>query len=110
MPTFALQAGEPYKLFDANSTAPVANSTAVAVPATLAKVITWAYSFASAPSGTSVKLQMSEDGTVWTDLDSGTNTAGETKTTSVMNAQFLRAQNASQTGGGALTVTATIGY
>lgn len=110
MPVELLQPGEQAKLFDANVAAAPVNSPQFALPTTLAKVISWTYAFASAPSAATIKLQHSNDGVVWSDLDSGTNTAGETRTTPVTDAAFVRARKEVQTGGGALTVTITFGY
>lgn len=110
MPTFLVQPGEPFKLFNADSAAAPVNSATAALPTTLAKIITWVYKFATAPSAATIKLQMSEDGTIWNDLDSGTLTTGETKTTNPTNANFIRARKDVQTGGGALTVEITAGY
>jgi len=101
----AIYPGDPVKLFDANAVAaPVASEKYALGPAEVAKVITWTYSFASAPSGVSIQLQHSIDGVIWNNLDAGTATAGETRTTVATAARFIRANKASQTGGGALTV------
>jgi hypothetical protein len=110
MPTELIQPGEPVKLFDANAVAAPVNSATYALPTSLAKVISWSCAYASAPSATNIKLQVSNDGTVWTDLDSSTVTAGEVKTTNPTNAIFLRARKESQTGGGALTLLVVIGF
>lgn len=102
--------GVPVKLFDGDSGSVPKNSTAYALPTAMAKLLTWQYTFASAPSGVSVLLQFSNDNNVWTDLDSGTSTAGETKNASVTAAAYIRARIASQTGGGNQTLTVILGY
>lgn len=110
MPTFLLQPGEPFKLFDNEAGAAPLNGVAVAVPTTLAKVLTWTYSFASAPSAVSIKVQHSVDGVIFTDLDTGTATGGETRTTAVNDAVFIRGRRESQTGGGNVTLSIVFGY
>jgi len=112
MPTQLLQPGEITKLFDANPLgSPPVNSAVFALPTTLAKVITWTYWFSAAPSAASIKLQVSNNvNGPWTDLDPGILTTGETRTSPVTDAAFLRAQKTSQTGAGDLTVEVTFGY
>lgn len=102
--------GVPVKLFDDDSGSVPKNSTVYALPLAMAKLITWQYTFASAPSAVSLALQMSNDNSVWTDLDTGTATAGETKNAAVTAAAFIRARIVSQTGGGNQTVTVILGY
>jgi hypothetical protein len=107
---YALQPGEPIKLFDDDATAPVANSPAYAMPTDHVRFLSWIYSFATAPSSCSIKLQVSDDGSLWTDLDAGTATTGETRLTVETAARFVRAQKAAQSGGGNLTVQVTMSF
>ena len=107
---YALQPGEPVNLFENDGTAAVANSPAYAMAQDHSKFLSWIYSFASAPSSCSIKLQVSDDGSLWTDLDAGTATAGETRLTLQTAAKFVRAQKAAQSGGGNLTVTVTMSF
>lgn len=107
---YALQPGEPVLLFDADAGAAPVNSVAYAMATDHVKYLSWKYSFASAPSACSIKLQISDDGTLWTDLDAGTANAGETRLSNPSAARFVRAQKTSQTGGGALTVQVTMSY
>lgn len=107
---YALQPGEPVLLFDADAAAAPVNSDAYAMATDHVKYIAWGFSFASAPSACSIKIQVSDDNSIWTDLDSSTTVGGETKTTNPTAARFIRAQKASQTGGGALTLRTTLSY
>lgn len=110
MPTFSLSAGVPEKLFDANAVAAPVNSEVFALVGKSAKMFAWMTEFASAPSAVSVKIQVSNNAAgPWFDLDTSTATAGEMKNTGVTSASFVRARKESQTGGGALTVTVTVG-
>jgi hypothetical protein len=105
-----LSLGVVTKLFDEDSAAAPVNSTAFAIQSgDKAKVITWRTSFASAPSACSIKLQQSLNGVDFSDLDTSTATAGETRTTGVTATMFLRARKESQTGGGALTLEVNVG-
>ncbi len=100
-----LSLGVTKKLFDADAVAAPVNGTAYCLPAPpSSKTIRWTTKFASAPSAVSVKLQGSLDNSVWFDLDSSTSTAGESKSVTDIACVFIRAQKASQTDGGALTV------
>lgn len=110
MPTELIQPGERVKLFDANAAGAPVNSAAFAMPTTYAKVLAWTTSFASAPSACSITLEISNDGVVWNTFDTSTATAGETRTTAQTAAAFIRARKATQTGGGALTVTVVLSY
>lgn len=106
----SISLGVPTKLFDADAAAAPVNTPSYALPsADKAKVITWSTYFASAPTSPSIKLQISMDETVWSDLDTSTVTTGEVKTATVMNARFIRARKEAQTGGGALTVIINVG-
>jgi hypothetical protein len=104
-----LSLGNVYKLFDANAAAaPVASDGYGIHPNDRAKVIVWSTKFASAPTACSIVLQGSLNGTDWYTLDTSTATAGEIRTTGVTASPWLRANKASQTGGGALTVEVLI--
>lgn len=110
MPTELIQPGEQVLLANANAQGAPVNLAAFAMPTTYAKVIAWTTFFASAPSAASIVLQISNDGATWNDFDTSTATAGETRTTNPTAAAFIRVRKASQTGGGALTVTAVLSY
>ncbi len=107
---YALQPGEPVLLFDADAAAAPVSSSSYAMATDHTKHLSWIYSFASAPSSCSVKLQVSDDGTLWTDLDAGTATTGETRLSNATAARFVRAQKAAQSGGGALTVQVVMSF
>lgn len=69
---------------------------------------TWAISVTGSPSGISVTLQGSLDGTLWSVLDTSTNTSGELRGIAGTPVTFLRANLGTLTGGSAPTVTVTI--
>jgi hypothetical protein len=110
MSTELIQPGEQVVLVNADAQAAPVNLAEFAMPTSFAKVIAWTTKFASAPSGVSIALQISNDKVVWNDFDTSTATAGETRTTNPTAAAFIRVRKASQTGGGALTVTAVLSY
>lgn len=80
-------------------------SSTFALPARTS-TLTWQTSFDSAPSGVSITLQVSIDGTNWTTIDTSTATAGEVRTISAPTAApFVRANVGTNTGDKAVTVT-----
>lgn len=72
------------------------------------KNLTWAISVGGSPSGLSVTLQGSLDGTLWAILDTSTNTAGELRGIANQPVTFLRADLGTLTGGTSPTVTVSI--
>lgn len=110
--TVALSRGVPEKLFDANAAAAPVNSSDFALPPGKApKYLSWTTFFASAPASCTIKLQVTNDivNGPWSDLDSSTATAGETKNVGPIGAAFIRGVKSAQSGGGALTLTVTVG-
>lgn len=80
-------------------------SSTYALPPQLVSIV-WQTSYNSAPSGTSVTLDVSLDGVNWTTIDTSTNTSGEVRTvTNSTAAPFISVNFGTNTGGKALTVT-----
>lgn len=100
------------KLFDADAAAAPVNSRELALHHGLTRLV-WQTSFASAPAAVSVELHVSNDGVNWVTIDSSTNVNGEQKALNDPQSivvfmgpwAYIRARKASQTGGGALTVS-----
>lgn len=106
-----IQPGEQVLLMDANAGAAPQNGNTFALPTTYAKTLAWTTSFASAPGSASVKIQIANDPNgPWSDFDTSTVVAGETKNPGSIAAGFIRAQKSAQSGGGALTVRAVLSY
>lgn len=76
-----------------------------ALPNNLVSLV-WQTSYNSAPSGTSVTLDVSLDGVNWTTIDTSTDTSGEVRVVpSSTAAPFISVNFGTNTGGKALTVT-----
>ena len=71
------------------------------------RVVAWQISFASAPASVSLALQAADvDADAnYQNLDSSTNTSGERRQVTNVQARFLRVRLVSQSGGGAITVS-----
>lgn len=111
-PPTALYPGDVVFPFNAESPAPPQASQQFALgfyqgaTAEQGRTVVWQTSFAAAPSAVSVSLQAAEadaDAQYQT-IDTSTNVNGERRSVPQVNAKFLRARLASQTGGGAITV------
>ncbi len=74
----------------------------------LVSAYSWSTIITGSPSGISVTIQGSNDGSTWTTLDTSTSTSGETRVFSGSPAGFLRANLGTLTGGSSPTVTVKI--
>ncbi len=69
-----------------------------------AGVASWQTVFGSAPGAATINLQVSNDGTNWTTIDTSTSTAGETRQIAAPTALFVRATISAAAGGSTTTV------
>jgi hypothetical protein len=98
-----LRIGVPETILSA--TAGTGDTTVYALPARSC-VLAWQTSFDTAPSGVSITIQVSIDGTNFTTLDTSTATAGEVRTIStVTSALFIKANVGTNTGNKKVTIT-----
>ena len=80
--------------------------TSYALPAA-ATQITWQTLLSTAPSAIHIHLEVSEDNSVWAELDVSTSTTSESRTINT-NAAFIRANLVSFTGGSSYYVLITV--
>ena len=112
-PPFAVYPGDVVFPFNSESPAAPQASQQFALAPTVGgtgpggRVVAWQTSFASSPGAVNAVLQAADvDADAnYQNLDSSTNTAGERRQVTNVQAKFLRVKLVSQTGGGAITVS-----
>ncbi len=112
-PPFAVYPGDVVFPFNGESPSPPQASQQFALGPTVGgtgpggRVVAWQTSFASAPGSVSVTLQAADvDADAnYQVLDTSTNTAGERRQVANVQARFLRVRLATQSGGGAISVS-----
>ena len=110
-PPYAIFPGDVALAFNAESPSAGQASQQFAMPdysgrGDQGRTVRWQTIFGSAPSAISITLQAAIDDVDghYQTIDTSTNTAGEARTVTAVNAKFLRAKLTSITGGSGLTV------
>ena len=93
--------------FNAASPANETAGTSFSIPQGSVGLVSWCSSFSSAPSAVSISLQISNDNSVYSSVQTTTATAGECQT-NYLASKFVRAYLTSKTGGGTTTVSLNV--
>lgn len=111
IPPYAIFSGDVALGFNAESPSAGQASQQFALPdysgrGDQGRTVRWQTIFGSAPSAISITLQAAIDDVDahYQTIDTSTNTAGEARTVTAVNAKFLRAKLTSITGGSGVTV------